>query len=124
MTVMDFDLFETSTPVPSAPATAPQASNVAGFSMKQAEEWDWEDLRNYVVHEIERYHGPQPRDAMKEKAIFGSFIKRHGSSASAAIAQFAFGFCEGMWSNAPITVNRFCKASDPFFADPIKQRLA
>lgn len=122
MTV-DFDLFDSVAVIPEEPAPARPSENVA-FDMKPDEEWGWEDLRNYVIAGIERYHGPQVRDNIKEKSIFGSFIKRHGAVDSAAIVRYAFGFNEGMWNNAPISVNRFCKASDSYFADAIKQRLA
>jgi hypothetical protein len=101
-----------------------QASSAAAFLAKPRDDWDWGDLRDYVIREIEKRHGPQVREPMKEKAIFGSFIKRHGAAQSVAIAEFAFDLSNGMWQSAPISVNRFCKASDPFFADPIKQRLS
>jgi len=127
-TLMDFDLVETAAPSAPMPteATPVRAAHpdAVAHVMKATDEWGWEDLRDYVMREMERVHGPQVRDSIKEKAIFGSFIKRHGAVDAAAIAQYAFGFCEGMWSNAPISVNRFCKASDQYFADPIKQRLA
>lgn len=124
-TLMDFDLFETATPMP-VEAPAPTTSTVGlavAHTLKPEAEWEWSDLRDYVMREMENVHGPQVRDSIKEKSIFGSFIKRHGAETSAAIARYAFGFSKGMWANAPISVNRFCKASDPFFADPIKQRL-
>jgi hypothetical protein len=125
-TMMDFDLFETATPLNVAepePITR-VGQDAVTHTMKPDAEWDWHDLRDYVMREMEAVHGPQVRNSIKEKAIFSSFITRHGAATSAAIARFAFGFSKGMWANAPISVNRFCKGSDRFFADPIKQRLA
>jgi hypothetical protein len=84
--------------------------------------WTWEDLRNYVVRSIEKIHGPFPRDSVKEKAIFSGFLSRWEDQAG-RIAQFAFDSCDGMWRGAPIAVQRFCKASDPYFAIPIVERL-
>lgn len=127
-TMLDFDVVESampSTPMPvevTAPRSAPVESSA--HVMKPAEEWEWQDLRDYVMREMERIHGPQVRDSIKERSIFGSFIKRHGAVDAVAIAQYAFGFCEGMWSTAPISINRFCRNSDQYFAEPIKQRLA
>lgn len=90
---------------------------------KGAASWTWEDLRNYVVRSIERIHGPFPRDAIKEKAIFSSFVTRWGAQAG-PIAKFAFEECEGRWRGAPVSVTRFCKGSDHYFAAPIAERLA
>lgn len=125
-TMMDFDLFETATPL-TVEEPAPVAhvgQDAVTHTMKPDAEWEWKDLRDYVMREMENVHGPQVRESMKEKSIFSSFIKRYGAVDAAAIARYAFGFSKGMWANAPISVNRFCKASDPFFGDPIKQRLA
>jgi hypothetical protein len=84
--------------------------------------WTWEDLRNYVVRQIEAIHGPFPRDPVKEASIFRSFASRWGAQAG-SIAQFALEDCEGRWAGAPISVTRFCKASDQYFAAPIAERL-
>jgi len=94
----------------------------ATFLLKADAEWSWEDLRDYVVGQIEQYHGPQVRNALKEASVFKSFCARHGDKAP-AIARYAFEVQRGMWQRAPIAVNRFCKASDVYFADPIKKRL-
>jgi len=128
-TALDFDLFdsvEVAAPVvvPEAPTPAQAPVVDASHTMTPDDEWDWEDMRNFCMSEMERYHGPQVRNPIKEKSIFGSFVSRHGSANSAAIARFAFGFCKGMWNSAPISINRFCKASDQYFADQIKQRLS
>lgn len=104
-------------------AVTQMPSESRAFLAKSDEVWGWSDLRDYVVHEIEARFGTFPRDAKKEFGIFSRFVKEHGA-ASAAIARYAFEQCNGFWANAPISVNRFCKASDPFFAEPIKTRLA
>jgi hypothetical protein len=84
--------------------------------------WDWRALRDYVVREIERRHGPQVHDDKKEAAIFKSFLTRWEGDA-VRIAKAAFELYEGMWGNAPISVTRFCKGSDEFFAAKILTRL-
>jgi len=94
----------------------------ASYLMKDDAQWTWENLRDYVMGQIEQYHGPQLRNAVKEASIFKGFMKRHGTQA-VAIARFAFEVQRGMWQRAPISVNRFCAGSDPYFADPIKARL-
>ena len=85
-------------------------------------QWDWRALRDYVVAEIERQHGAWPRDEKKEYGIFSSFVKRWGEQAG-EIAVAAFSVHGGMWSGKPITINRFCKGSDPYFAKPIAENL-
>lgn len=94
----------------------------ASYLLKADSEWSWENLRDYVMGQIETFHGPQVRNAMKEASVFKSFSARHGDKA-VAIARHAFEVQRGMWQRAPIAVNRFCKASDPYFADVIKARL-
>lgn len=84
--------------------------------------WGWSELRDYVVSEIEKRFGAFPRDQKKEYGIFSRFAREHGPHA-ALIARHAFEVCDGWWANAPISVNRFCKGSDPYFALPIKERL-
>jgi hypothetical protein len=95
----------------------------AAYLMKDDAEWTWEDLRDYVMGQIVAYHGPQLRNTVKEAGIFRGFMARYGGPAAVAIARFAFEQQRGMWQRAPITVTRFCKGSDPYFADPIVRRL-
>lgn len=85
-------------------------------------DWGWEDLRNYVVTQIEEHFGAFPRDSVKEAAIFKRFTSTFGTDAP-RVARYAFEVCEGYWAGAPISVNRFCKASDEYFAEPILRRL-
>jgi hypothetical protein len=101
----------------------PAASTGATYLMKPESAWGWQDLRDYVFCEIEKRHGVQVRDSRKEAGIFKSFMGRWPEQ-SIAIAKVAFGpVNEGMWQNAPISVNRFCLASDPYFASVIASRL-
>ncbi len=86
------------------------------------EKWTWQELRDYVVGEILNRFGVFPRDEKKERGIFSSFVTRYPGQA-AAIAKYAFEFKGGYWKGAPISVTRFCKGSDPYFADPIKSTL-
>lgn len=86
-------------------------------------EWEWQQLRDYVVNEIENRFGPFPRfSPVKESGIFKSFIKRWPNAV--AIARFAFEHSEGMWRGAPINIQRFCKGNDPYFAAVISERIA
>lgn len=86
------------------------------------EQWGWRELRDYVVSSIEQRFGAFPRDYKKEHGIFSSYINRYGNDAP-KIARAAFESYNGMWSSAPISINRFCKASDPFFSDVILNKI-
>lgn len=88
----------------------------------QSSAWTWENLRDYVVSRIEATSGPFPRDPLKEKGVFSGFVTRWGVLAG-PIAEFAFETMEGRWKGSPVSVNRFCKASDPYFAKEIAERL-
>lgn len=85
--------------------------------------WTWSDLRDYVVSQIQRIFGEVPRDPVKEAGVFKRFMADWGPVAP-MIARHAFTVCGGYWHGAPIGVGRFCKASDPYFAVPIAERLA
>lgn len=84
--------------------------------------WTWSQLRDYVVAQIEERFGVFPRDSKKEYGIFNSFKSRWGERAG-LIAVWVFEHAEGRWSGKPITVNRFCKASDKYFSAVIAERL-
>lgn len=86
-------------------------------------DWEWDDLRDYVVAQIEQRFGVFPRDSRKEASIFKSFLGRWGQQAQ-QIARFAFEVEDGYWKGSPVSVNRFCKASDPYFSEVIARRLA
>lgn len=116
---------QVSAPAPTVSVTVTpvnRPSKPSTHLLKSEEQWDWRQLRDYVVTQIEAIHGTQPRDALKEKAIFSGFINRWGAKAP-LIAKAAFNVHGGVWKSAPISVNRFCKASDPFFSEPIAERL-
>jgi hypothetical protein len=87
-----------------------------------AAEWDWEHLRDYSVDQIIRLHGPFPRRAFTEDAVFKRFHGEWGADAP-RIARYAFEISGGRWGGSPISVNRFCKESDPYFARPIADKI-
>lgn len=87
------------------------------------EQWGWQELRDYVATEIEKRHGVFPRNPVKESGIFKSFLSRWGDQAP-LIARAAFEQHDGWWKGAPISVNRFCKGSDPYFAEVIAKNLS
>lgn len=103
------------------PQAAPRETRTTDVG-KRPECWEWEDIRNYVMRQIETFSGPFPVDPVRLKSIFYSFKKRHGKMAG-PIAVAAFDLYQGKWMGAPISVNRFCTASDKCFADVLKQRL-
>lgn len=89
---------------------------------KEASAWDWEDLRNYVVAQIETKFGKFPRNPLRESGIFKGFITRWGTQAG-PIAMLAFDLHDGYWKGAPIQVTRFCARSDPYFAEQLAHML-
>jgi len=102
-------------------ATTPMSRRMR-FVGISPDKWGWEEIRDYVVAEIEKRFGPFPRDTKKEYGIFMSFKGRWQDKAG-LIAKHAFEIEDGRWAGAPMSVNRFCKNSDPFFAAPIVQRI-
>ena len=93
-------------------------------SKHSGDQWGWEELRDYVVDRIEFFHGPFPRDFRKEKSIFSRFLKEHGQEAVAIVKHVFEGpAATGTWLGAPISVGRFCRNSDPFFAIPILEKI-
>lgn len=90
--------------------------------LKPVDQWGWEEVRDYVVGSIEARHGAFPRNFKTEGSIFKSFTNRWGAKAG-LIAKIAFEEFDGMWKGAPISVNRFCVGSDPYFAAPLSERV-
>lgn len=89
----------------------------------EAEHWGWMELRDYVASQIINLFGPFPRDSRKEYGIFNRYFGAYGLD-GIRVSEFAFGpVCEGWWGGAPISINRYCKASDPYFTEPILARL-
>lgn len=108
----------TPTPTPVQPRVRSMA-----FIGKADVDWQWDDLRDYVISEIEKKSGPIVRKpATQEYGIFNSFLKRWGLRAP-AIARYAFETCGGVWRNSQVRVESFCKNADPHFAQPISDRL-
>lgn len=132
--MIDYDAVDTATPevqiqqttltVVEEVAVRPVATKVFDgcHALKPMEEWGWEELRSYVVQAIEQRHGAFPRNFKTEGSIFKSFATRWGTQAG-PIAVAAFEVFDGMWRGAPIGVNRFCRASDIYFAQVISDRL-
>jgi hypothetical protein len=82
----------------------------------------WEQVRDYVVSQIEERWGPMPRNPIKEKAIFSSFANRYGDKAM-PIARAACETHRCEWRSAPLSVSRFTKGCDPYFAEVLAQRV-
>jgi hypothetical protein len=95
---------------------------VASQLLTERPAWSWQQLRDYVVGKIFELHGPDPRNDKKELGIFKAFADRWGADAP-DIARYAMEVMGGFWKNAPVSVNRFCKGSDPYFAKPILDHL-
>lgn len=100
----------------------PKPSEGRTHLLAEASAWTWEQLRDYVVQSIEHRFGAFPRNFKTEHSIFKSFVSRWGSQAG-PIAVHAFEVLDGRWAGAPISVNRFCKNSDTFFASEIAKKL-
>lgn len=107
--------------------TAAPLSAGRAYLTKPDDQWGWTDLRDFVAHEIELRFGPiRSRDAAKEAGIFKRFLKDWPGGVGVMIARHAFSpeACDGWWNSAPISLERFCRASDEYFAVPIGMRLA
>lgn len=87
-----------------------------------SEAWTWEQLRDYVVSSIQSVRGAFPRNPVKEASIFKSFANRWGDKAE-AIARTAVEVHQCWWKSAPLSVERFCLGSDPYFAEVIAASL-
>lgn len=126
--LMDFDIEDLPTTTKVQPVIVekvtlrPSRTETAHVAVPTSQ-WNWSDLRDYIITEVEKRHGPQVRDAMKEASVIKSFITRWGIDQAVAIAKAAFDVHDGMWRNAPISINRFCKGSDDYFAGVIAQNL-
>jgi hypothetical protein len=94
----------------------------ASFMLKPDQEWGWEELRDYVVDQVEQHFGLFPRDLPKEVSIMKSFTERFGRDAP-RIARAAYEVHKGYWGGAPIRLNRFTRASDEWFARVILAQL-
>lgn len=103
--------------------TAHRPTEARTFLLGQEASWDWRQLRDYVVAEIEVRQGPGTFErGPREYGIFTAFCGRWGAQAG-SIARYAFEVCDGMWRGQPISITRFTKNSDPYFASVIAERL-
>lgn len=109
-------------PVPEMKIIKSPISQRTAFVGKPDSEWNWSDLRDYVVRSLQERGLPMERNPVKEAGIFKSFMARHGHMA-VAIARYVVEVEDARWSGQPITINRFCKAADVWFSDKIKDRL-
>ena len=111
---------------PSVPAPAPRLAEVVAPSSGRTDlvgtGEPWEQLRDYVVSQIEDRWGPMPRNPIKEKSIFTSFVNRYGDKAM-AIARAACETHRCEWRSAPLSVSRFTKGCDPYFSDILAKRV-
>lgn len=130
--MLDFDVPLNQTKTPQTIQAAPQVvetirvmpnKSQGHLSGRPVSEWNWSDLRDFIIESIEQRHGPQVRDPKKEAGIIKSFISRWGIEQAHAIARAAFDVHDGMWRNAPITITRFAKGSDPYFASVIAENI-
>jgi hypothetical protein len=104
--------------------TRPLPATAATDLLSSPTDWDWQQLRDYVMRSVAERHGPQPAmDPVKIRSIFQSFAQRWGNQAG-PIARFAFEEQDGFWRSAPVTPFKFVKKWDPHFAGPISERLA
>jgi hypothetical protein len=102
--------------------TAHRPTESRTFLLGSEEEWDWRQVRDYVVAEQEKRQGSFERNTGKEYGIFLAFSGRWGTKAG-AIARYAFEVCDGMWRDQPITITRFTKGNDSYFSQIIVERL-
>jgi len=72
----------------------------------------------YVLGEILRTSGPQPR-CHRAEAILSAFWDRFGPDKAMLVAQAAFTRHKGFWRGAPVTPLRFEESQDAFFALPL-----
>lgn len=114
-------------PEPVAPAVAARTTArriaPAAYLLLPDDQWTPADLRDYAVTQICDLFGPlAARNPAVEMSIFKGFASRWGAQAP-AILRYAFVINKGWWNSAPITLNRFCAKSDPYFAAEIVKRL-
>lgn len=100
----------------------PLSTTQAAHMLRPADQWDWRDLRDYVIAEITTRFGEPHRDPVREASIFKGFLSRWGARA-VDIAQTVFVVYGGKWNKEPVSITRFCKNADPSFAQVIADRL-
>lgn len=110
-------------PEPSSSVSVMDRPSAGKLFLISAGDWGWEALRDYVVFKIQSRWGFFPRNPLKEAGIFKSFVTRWGPQAG-PIARYAFEFADGIWMGDPISITRFTKGSDPYFAAVIVKKLS
>lgn len=91
--------------------------------LRRDEQWSWQEVRDYVLEQIQLRQGAQPLDGHKLIGIFKGFVGRWGDQA-APICRYVFETCDGIWMGRPVTVTSWCRNADPYFAQAISERLA
>lgn len=94
----------------------------ASYMLKPDHEWGWEELRDYVVDQVEHHFGLFPRNLPQEVSVMKSFMERFGHNAP-RIARCAYEVHKGYWGGAPVRLTRFARASDEWFARVILAQL-
>ena len=95
----------------------------AVFKLKDPKQWEWRDLRDYVVSES-LAHGLQYQgDGAKEKAMFAAFLKRWPDGRGQQIARYVFQSSQGLWHGQLVSPQMFSKGFDPYFAVEIDKLL-
>lgn len=89
-----------------------------GYLLKEDLDWDWQDLRDFILDEMESRGISVDEPAAKVSGIIKSFFKRWDLK-GIAIARNIFEIREGQWYNHPITITNFCENQDPYFAKPV-----
>lgn len=90
-------------------------SERVAWKMMEPSQWQWSDLRDYIIFQSESMFGPAERNPAKESSIVKSFMKRWGPMA-VPIAQRAFTVYEGVWWGEPVRIERFALGNDGNFA--------
>lgn len=77
-----------------------------------------ESFAAHVLAQIAEYCGPQ-LPCYQSDVILKDFFARFGAEAGMAVCARAFTVHGGVWQGAPVTVRRFEKTNDVFFALPL-----
>ena len=93
------------------------------YLMKDYEDWDWRDLRDYVESSYEGRSENYQTNSVQEASIFRSFLKRWPDNRGILIARYAITICDGLWNGIPVTPLNFRKDYDEVFADPISKLI-
>lgn len=89
-----------------------------GYLLKDDLDWDWKDLRDFVLDEMEQRGIEVEEEPTKVASIFKAFFKRWDLK-GIAIARNIFEVRDGQWYNHPISVNNFCAGQDAYFSKPV-----